>query len=99
MTHSRGREGEGSRESSYRLTVPLLRQRNCDFSFSGLKNGFRIAVEGARTTEKCGGNESNAPKRPNTVVKPEETVALSEAVAADLCAGFQQAAFRHAEDR
>lgn len=65
-----------------RLTVPLLRQRNCDFSYSGLKNGFRMAVE--RSRMKAGIGEGGT---------------LSDEEVAALCTGFQEAAFRHAEDR
>jgi N6-L-threonylcarbamoyladenine synthase len=84
--------------SETRLTVPLLRQRNCDFSYSGLKNGFRMAVLQARERLGAGAaGGSNAPAGPNTRVT--ETVRLPDDVAADLSAGFQEAAFRHAEDR
>ena len=82
-----------------RLTVPLLRQRNCDFSYSGLKNGFRMAVMKARE-EVLGDSSSdsgNAPAGPHEPVL--DTVTLPAGVTAELCAAFQEAAFQHAEDR
>jgi N6-L-threonylcarbamoyladenine synthase len=87
----------GEVTAASRLTVPLLRQRNCDFSYSGLKNGFRMAVARAREGVGADSSASNAPLEPHAAV--QETVALPAKETADLCAGFQEAAFRHAEDR
>lgn len=92
---------KGTVTDSTELTVPLLRQRNCNFSYSGLKNAFRIAV--MREREKhCPSNlvnASNAPVHPREAVDAQEVATLPDNVTANLCAGIQQAAFRHVEDR
>ena len=80
-----------------RLTVPLLRQRNCDFSYSGLKNGFRMAVMKARERAGIESQASNAPSEPNTPTV--ESISLPADITSNLCAGFQEAAFQHAADR
>ena len=60
----------------FNFTVPLLHDKRLEYSFSGLKNQARVAIE------RLGGAE-----------------AMSEADAADLCAGFEDAACAHVADK
>ena len=79
------------------MTVPMRNKPNCDFSYAGLKNAFRVAVQKARELEGLDVESTNAPaSQMETAPTP---VALSDAAAADLCATFQDVAFSHVEDR
>ena len=60
----------------FNFTVPLLHDKRLEYSFSGLKNQARVAIE------RLGG-----------------AGAMSEADAADLCAGFEDAACAHVADK
>jgi tRNA A37 threonylcarbamoyltransferase TsaD len=60
-------------ESSYPMTVPMRTKLNCDFSYAGLKNAFRMAVQSAREKEGLDVESTNAPanqmeESPTTVV-------------------------------
>ena len=48
-------------ESSYPMTVPMRTKLNCDFSYAGLKNAFRMAVQSAREKEGLDVDSTNAP--------------------------------------
>ena len=78
---------QGEVQASQRLPVPLLRRNCCDFSYSGLKNAFRMMVE----------RVVPLPLPPSS--SEEKDVRSQEKVTADLCASFQEAAFQHVEDR
>lgn len=47
------------------LTVPMKDRVDCDFSYAGLKNQFRMAVESSRTEHGLDSSSTNAP--PSTV--------------------------------
>lgn len=74
------------------LPVPMQKRKDCDFSYAGLKNAFRLAVQKAIITEEPEGGiqalriEGKAPM-------------LSHQVKADLAASFQRVAIRHLLDR
>lgn len=60
-------------KESYPMTVPMRNKLNCDFSYAGLKNAFRLAVQTARAKEGLDVNSTNAPasqmeEAPETVV-------------------------------
>ena len=60
-------------KESYPMTVPMRTKLNCDFSYAGLKNAFRLAVQTARAKEGLDINSTNAPasqmeEAPETVV-------------------------------
>ena len=60
-------------KESYPMTVPMRTKLNCDFSYAGLKNAFRLAVQTARAKEGLDVNSTNAPasqmeEAPETVV-------------------------------
>ena len=48
-------------ETSYPMTVPMRTKLNCDFSYAGLKNAFRMAVQSAREKEGLDVESTNAP--------------------------------------
>ena len=48
-------------ETSYPMTVPMRTKLNCDFSYAGLKNAFRMAVQSAREKEGLDVDSTNAP--------------------------------------
>ena len=48
-------------ENSYPMTVPMRTKLNCDFSYAGLKNAFRMAVQSAREKEGLDIDSTNAP--------------------------------------
>jgi tRNA A37 threonylcarbamoyltransferase TsaD len=81
--------------SLFKMKIPLKDKANCNFSYSGLKNAFRIAVECARME-----NGVNIDKSQHL---PMEAVPLSDKlpddITADLCSSFQYIAFSHVEDR
>ena len=90
---------QASSTSAFMMKVPMRDKANCDFSYAGLKNAFRVAVVKAR--EDCGldGSSNNAPAQQMQSVEAESIVSLPDNVAADLCATFQNIAFLHVEDR
>ena len=51
----------GGDKDSYPMTVPMRTKLNCDFSYAGLKNAFRLAVQTAREREGLDVNSTNAP--------------------------------------
>eukprot|EP00601_Ochromonadales_sp_CCMP2298_P028131 CAMPEP_0173344928 /NCGR_PEP_ID=MMETSP1144-20121109/11683_1 /TAXON_ID=483371 /ORGANISM="non described non described, Strain CCMP2298" /LENGTH=144 /DNA_ID=CAMNT_0014291983 /DNA_START=99 /DNA_END=530 /DNA_ORIENTATION=+ len=83
------------------MTVPMRDKPNCDFSYAGLKNSFRLAVQRAREENGQGGQGGvdckNAPR--GQMQEAPEPVTLPDAVTARLCADFQQVAFLHVQDR
>ena len=50
-------------KNSYPMTVPMRNKLSCDFSYSGLKNAFRVAVQTARQKEGLDVNSTNAPAK------------------------------------
>ena len=50
-------------KNSYPMTVPMRNKLSCDFSYSGLKNAFRQAVQSAREKEGLDVNSTNAPAK------------------------------------
>ena len=70
---------------------------NCDFSYAGLKNSFRVAVQNARQEYGLDVDSTNAPLGQN--MEAPEPVMLPDAITADLCATFQDTAFSHVEER
>ena len=77
----------GSRKEAYGMTVPMRNKPTCDFSYAGLKNAFRVAVQKARELEGLDVESTNAP--PSQMEVAPAPVALSSSAAADLCATFQ----------
>ena len=45
----------------YPMTVPMRSKPTCDFSYAGLKNQFRLAVQTARQREGLDVDSTNAP--------------------------------------
>ena len=43
------------------MTIPMRNKNNCDFSYAGLKNAFRLSVQIARGREGLDINSTNAP--------------------------------------
>ena len=84
---------KGTKREEYGMTIPMRNKPNCDFSYAGLKNAFRVAVQRAREAEGLDRECTNAPK--SQMEESPEMVALSPAAAADLCATFQDVAFGH----
>ena len=81
------------------MKVPMRDKGGCDFSYAGLKNSFRMAVQRAREAEGLLGEGTNAPANQMEEVNTEDVVSLSDSAAADLCYHFQDLAFTHLEDR
>jgi len=79
------------------MKVPMRDKVNCDFSYAGLKNSFRVAVAKAREDAGLNPDSSNAP--PSSNEESKELVVLPDAAAEDLCYHFQDIAFSHVEDR
>jgi N6-L-threonylcarbamoyladenine synthase len=79
------------------LKVPMRDRMDCDFSYAGLKNQFRLAVEMVRAENGLNQNGTNAPAE--SMKEVTETVELPAQAASDLCATFQDVAFSHVEDR
>lgn len=73
-----------AREQYYQLPVPMRDKRNCDFSFAGLKNAFRLTVARAQQSQ---------------VPLSAQPSRLPDDLTNNLCAAFQDAAFSHVEDR
>ena len=82
---------------AFPLKVPMRNKHNCDFSYAGLKNAFRLTVQSARRSEGLDVDVTNAPASQGEQITG--TVVLPEKVQADLCASFQHTAFAHVEDR
>ena len=82
---------------AFPLKVPMRNKHNCDFSYAGLKNAFRLAVQSARRNEGLDEDVTNAPSSQGEQIT--DAVVLPENVQADLCASFQHTAFSHVEDR
>lgn len=87
----------GKINPDFLMTVPMRDKINCDFSYAGLKNGFRVAVQKVREANGLDAETKNAPLR-QMEVSPE-MITLPDDVTADLCATFQHVAFTHVEDR
>ena len=82
--------------NAYSIKVPMRDKNNCDFSYAGLKNSFRMSVMKAR--EDLGISDygsTNAPAGQMEAAPPP--VVLPSSTAADLCATFQNVAFSHVE--
>ena len=96
----RQRRGANSTESSsvFNMRVPMRDKINCDLSFAGLKNSFRVAVQNARVG-KSGKEQSNAPAGNMQATDPSQITALDAKHANQLCYHFQDVAFTHLEDR
>lgn len=82
----------------FKMKVPLKDKKNCDFSYSGLKNSFRIAVQKARMKANLP-DGTNAPSDGMLEINEQDVVSVPADVAADLCYFFQDIAFAHLEDR
>jgi hypothetical protein len=79
----------GGDKDSFPMTVPMRSKLNCDFSYAGLKNAFRLAVQTAREREGLDVNSTNAPanqmeESPEIVVRALLTVCLSVSVSVRL---------------
>lgn len=84
----------------FQMKVPLRdRKADCDFSYSGLKNSFRMAVDRARAQAGLPLGSTNAPLQQHMPVAETDVVSLPDTVAAELCYAFQDIAFAHIEDR
>lgn len=79
------------------LKVPMRDNPNCDFSYAGLKNAFRMAVMQVRSKLGYDVTSTNAPS--NQMETTESLVSLPPEQTAMLCAGFQNVAIQHVEDR
>jgi tRNA N6-adenosine threonylcarbamoyltransferase len=71
----------GGDKDSFPMTVPMRSKLNCDFSYAGLKNAFRLAVQTAREREGLDVNSTNAPanqmeESPEIVVRTSLPVCL-----------------------
>ena len=74
----------------FNMRVPMRDKINCDFSYAGLKNSFRVAVEVARKEEfgcSGGGIVTNAPA--GNMQPTESTLKLPQNITARLCYHFQ----------
>ena len=89
----------GNVKKDFNLRVPMRNRKDCDFSYAGLKNQFRIAVEKARIDHNLTSDTSNAPTESMQAVMKDNVVSLPFQIQADLSATFQDAAFSHVEDR
>lgn len=85
------------RREYFSMTIPMQSKPNCDFSYAGLKNSFRVAVQKARRESGLDVDSTNAPAGQN--MEAPEPIMLPESITADLCATFQDTAFSHVEDR
>lgn len=83
----------------FSMKVPMREKKNCDFSYAGLKNSFRMAVERAREAEGLSAGRTNAPANQMQPIDDANVVSLSDGISADLCFHFQDIAFSHLEDR
>jgi N6-L-threonylcarbamoyladenine synthase len=98
--------------TSVPLPVPMQKRKDCDFSYAGLKNAFRLAVEAA--AEECaqqeearGGGDKGVEEETwseggrSTTVNVEDAASsrLPHQAKADLAASFQRVAIRHLTDR
>ena len=90
---------QGKIVRDFNLRVPMRNRKDCNFSYAGLKNQFRIAVEKLRHLCNLTSTASNAPLDSMQVVIEDSIVSLPCQVQADLSATFQDAAFSHIEDR
>ena len=81
----------------YSMTIPMQNKPNCDFSYAGLKNSFRVAVQKAR--HECGLDVDSTNAPPGQNMESPEPIMLPDSITADLCATFQDTAFCHVEDR
>ena len=90
---------QGKIVRDFNLRVPMRNRKDCNFSYAGLKNQFRIAVEKLRQLYNLTSTASNAPVDSMQVVIEDSIVSLPCQVQADLSATFQDAAFSHIEDR
>lgn len=84
---------------NFNLRVPMRNRKDCNFSYAGLKNQFRVAVEKVRKQYNLTSRTSNAPVESMQMVLKESIVSLPSQVQADLSATFQDVAFSHIEDR
>eukprot|EP01036_Dinobryon_divergens_P026128 gene26129-34740_t len=89
---------EGNINHSTAMKVPMKRKINCDFSYAGLKNAFRLEVQKARESLGLDTENTNAPANQMEQIS-KDIVTLPPNVCADLCATFQEVAFAHIEDR
>jgi N6-L-threonylcarbamoyladenine synthase len=84
----------------FSMKVPMREKEGCDFSYSGLKNSFRMAVNKARGAEGLSDTSgTNAPANQMQPIADAEIVSLTEQASAELCFHFQDMAFSHLEDR
>lgn len=83
----------------FSMKVPMREKKNCDFSYAGLKNSFRMTVDKARESEGLSSGDTNAPANQMQPIEDVHVVSLSDGMAADLCFHFQDIAFSHLEDR
>ena len=83
----------------FSMKVPMREKKGCDFSYAGLKNSFRMAVNRARVAEGLAAEGTNAPANQMEEIKSDAVVSLSASASADLCYHFQDIAFTHLEDR
>lgn len=89
----------GSIKTEFNLRVPMRNRKDCNFSYAGLKNQFRIAVEKSRKQHNLTAESSNAPTESMQVVTKGSVISLPFQTQADLSATFQDVAFSHVEDR
>lgn len=110
----REKRGANSTVSSayFNMRVPMRAKMNCDLSYAGLKNSFRVAVQHAREKEMNStstpststlhtgtATSTNAPSGNMEPTDPTEVITLSPTVSDELCYHFQDIAFTHLEDR
>lgn len=76
------------------LPIPMRKRKDCDFSYAGLKNAFRLAVEKAATSHR-----TDRKKAIDFDPTSEAGQMLPYAVKADLAASFQHVAICHLTDR
>lgn len=82
---------------SHSMRPPMRTQPNCDFSYAGLKNAFRMEVLKFRTALGLDANNTNAPA--GQLETTGNVVSLPQDVAGFLCHAYQDVAFTHLEDR
>jgi len=93
------RESENENENGvdthtkYKLTVPMVQRKDCEFSFAGLKNNFRM-LNGRVRGEMGLRNETDSNTKDGKLSE-----LLGESVRCELAASFQDTAIRHLEDR
>ena len=88
-------------KNKYKLKIPMKEKKNCDFSYAGLKNSFRLLVDELKVTHNItiNNNNNNSPIQSMKEVNMNDIILLPNNIINDLCASFQNIAITHIEER